>query len=148
MIAATARPVGVAVSIPSRMAQQDSALAKIRDGAGNFSNRSAEPIDSGYDDGVARPGIVEHRSQSRSRGFRRAGEFVGEHPLGVDTRWGERGQLCVEVLARGADSCVAEDRRHTEDCLIVHRQWGFETRAVRQDMRHRDLLLQTEGVAP
>ena len=43
---------------------------------------------------------------------------------------------------------VAEDPRHTEDCLIVHRQWGFETRAVRQDMRYRDLLLQTEGVAP
>ena len=43
---------------------------------------------------------------------------------------------------------VAEDPRHTEDCLMVHRQWGFETRAVRQDMRYRDLLLQTEGVAP
>ena len=43
---------------------------------------------------------------------------------------------------------VAEDPRHTEDCLIVHRQWGFETRAVRHDMRYRDLLLQTEGVAP
>jgi len=44
MMAATALPVGVEVSIPSRKAQQDSALTEFGAGAGDFGDGSAEPV--------------------------------------------------------------------------------------------------------
>ena len=64
-MAAIARPVGVAVSTPSRKTQRDSPFAEIGDGAGDLGDGSAEPVDRGNDHGVSGPGIVEQRDQSR-----------------------------------------------------------------------------------
>jgi len=50
----------------------------------------------------------------------------------------QRGQLGVEVLAGGADSCVAENRTHTGHRLISDRHREFDTRGVRQETRQRD----------
>src|SRR5262249_55147020 len=59
----------------------------------------------------------------------------------------EHCQLCVEVLADSADTGIAEYRRHANDCLTTLRQWGYETRGVRQEMRHCGLGL-WEGESP
>ena len=80
MMAATARPVGVAVSMPSRKRATGSTLDKVGDGAGDVGDRAAEPVDGRDRDGVAGAGVVEHRSQAGGR-FRRTGEFVGENPI-------------------------------------------------------------------
>ena len=87
-------------------------LTEFGDRAGDFGDRAAESVDGGDDDGVAGAGVVEQGRQARAGCFRRTGEFVGEYPIGLDAGGGERGQLCVEVLCRGADSRVAEGRRH------------------------------------
>src|SRR5271166_1972309 len=84
--------------------------------------------------------------QTSPRSVPRTGESVSEHPIALDAGGGQRRELRVEVLAGGADPCVAEDRCHTHDRLIAHRQWGFETRRVRQETRHRHLRLRGGGV--
>ena len=57
MMAATARPVGVAVSIPSRKARATGFRAhRITYGASDFSDRATEPIDGGDDNTVAGTG--------------------------------------------------------------------------------------------
>jgi hypothetical protein len=100
IIAATARPVGVAVSMPfAQCAQQDSALTKLGNNAGDFGDRAAQPIDGGDHHGVTGTGIVEHRHQPRPVRFRRTRQLVGEHPIGLDTSGGERRELGIEILA-------------------------------------------------
>lgn len=69
MIAATARPVGVAVSTPSRKARnviRRSSRSAI--GPGDFGDGSAEPVNCGDDNGVAGPRIVQHRGEARPGG--------------------------------------------------------------------------------
>ena len=83
MIAATARPAGVAVSTPSLKAHCDSALTKLGNGTRDFGDGAAGPVDRGDDHGVSGPRVVEHGNGSRPCcGGRPAGEFVGEHPAG------------------------------------------------------------------
>jgi hypothetical protein len=94
MMAATARPVGAAVSIPSRKARATGFRAhRISNGASDFSDRATEPIDGGDDNSVASTGVVEHGRQSRTGSFGRAGELVGKDSFCVDADAGERGQL-------------------------------------------------------
>lgn len=65
-------------------------------------------------DGVTGTGIVEHGRQTGASCLGRPGQLVGEDPLRIDAAGGpERGELGVEVLAGGADPCVAKYCRHT-----------------------------------
>ncbi len=92
--------------------QQDSALTEVGDGAGDFGDRTAQPVDGRNHEGVAGAGVVEHGRKSGPVGSSQSGEFVGEYPIGVDAGGSEHNELGVEVLAGGADTCIAEDRRH------------------------------------
>jgi hypothetical protein len=71
----------------------------------------------------ARDCSINTERRSRASQPDRGGQFspsrtvcrltVGEHPIGVDSGGAQRGQLCAQVLADGADSCVPEDCRHS-----------------------------------
>lgn len=114
MIAATARPVGVAVSIPSPDgSQEDAAVAEIGDRTSYLGDRSAEAVDSGHDDGIAGAGVVEQGRKAGAVGASAAGKGVGEDPGGVDACGRQCGVLGGEVLAGGADAGVAQDCGHT-----------------------------------
>ena len=88
MMAATGRPAGVAVSIPSRNARNvirrspRSAIVRVT------RRRIAEPVDRSDHEGVTRPGIVEHGCQTWTSRISRAGELVGEHTTWIDPRGG------------------------------------------------------------
>ena len=62
----------------------------------------------------------------------RVGEFVGEYPLGRDAGAAKRGRLCVEILAGGADSGVAEDWFHRPVGLTSCDATDLGQRVVRQ----------------
>ena len=103
----------------SQGSQQNSSLTEFDDGAGDFGDGSAEAVDCGDDDGVTSAGVVEHGCQPWSIHVGRSGKLVGEDPPRLDTRRSNRGELSVQVLASGADPCVTEDCRHSDDCLTV-----------------------------
>ena len=42
---------------------------------------------------------------------------------------GRVGRECTFTTEAGSSRLVADDRGHTDDCLIAPRQWGFETRS-------------------
>lgn len=100
-------------------AQHNSALAEIGDGAGYLGDGAPEPIDGSDDNDIALSGVSKHGGKARPIGVHRTGEFVGEDAVRVDAGYGERTELGLQVLAGGADSCVAEGRRHAVDCLIT-----------------------------
>lgn len=93
-------------------AQHDLAFTEIGDGAGDFGDRTAKPVNGRHDNRVSSSRVVEHRSKSRAFRSGRPRELIGENSVRVDAGGREHGQLCVEVLAGGADSGVAQDRRH------------------------------------
>ena len=120
IIAATARPVGVAVSIPSRKARKRIPCStEFSDGPRDFGDGPAKSVNGSNHHGIAGAGVVEQGRQARAGCSRRTGELVRKYPISVDAGGGERGELCVEVLAGGADSCVAQGRRHTDDCRLA-----------------------------
>jgi len=88
-------------------------LAKIGDGAGDFYDRSAQPIDGGDHYGVTLAGVVQQGNQAWSIGVNRTGEFVGEDMTGFDPLGGERGELRIEILAQSAYPRVPENRCHS-----------------------------------
>jgi len=64
----------------------------------------------------------------------RVGEFVGEYPLGRDAGAAKRGRLCVEILAGGADSGVAEDWFHRPVGLTSCDATDLGQRVVRRSL--------------
>ena len=103
---------GAGVDAFAQGAQRNSVLTEIGDGAGDFGDGAAQPIDGGHHHGVAGPSVVQHCRQPGTRDFGRPGEGVGKHALRIDARGAQCRELCVEVLSGGADPCVAECCRH------------------------------------
>jgi hypothetical protein len=124
MIAPPTMRRGGRVNPFTQSAQYDSLLPEVGDGAGDFGDRATEAVDRDNDDGVAGAGVVEYRRQPGPRRLSRSRQFVGKHPTSFNTGRGER----VDVLAGGADPCVGQDCRHSDDRLIACRRQGFETR--------------------
>lgn len=84
-MAATARPVGVPVSMPSRKARnRDSTFTELGDSASYFGDGTPETIDGGHDHGVALAGVVQQGRQARPVGVDRTRELVGENLAGFD----------------------------------------------------------------
>lgn len=98
-------------SFPQR-AQHDLAFTEIGDGAGDFGDRTAKPIDGRHNNRVPSPRVVQHRSESRALRSGRPRELVGKDSVLVDAGGREHGQLRIEILAGGANSGIAEDRGH------------------------------------
>ena len=90
----------------------------------------------GHDNGIAAAGVVEQCSKAGAMSASGAGKGVGEDPGRVDACGRQSGALGGEVLSGSADAGVAEDCGHNRHCLTARRHRGFETRGVRQEMRH------------
>ena len=149
IMVATARPVGVPVSTPSRNARNRirrwprSAMVRV-----TSTTDRPEPIDGGYHYGVTLAGIVKQGRQTWPIGVHRTGEFVGEDMTGFDPLGGERGELRIKVLARECLPARTRESPSQHHCRIAHRQRGSETRGVRREMRRRHLGLCDGGVVP
>ena len=56
---------------------------------------------------------MQQGRQARPNGVHRTRQLVGKDLAGFDALGGKRGELCIEVLAQGADPRVSENRCHT-----------------------------------
>jgi hypothetical protein len=74
--------------------QQDSALDKFSDGACDFGDGAAEPVDGGDNYGVAGAGVVQHRGQTRAGCFADP-ESTSVNALSVSTPAAVRAASCA-----------------------------------------------------